>query len=954
MRRVPLFLASAMIATLVSVAAGASGELPSRGTRTLDAMAPVGPGETSYDLAAATLPRGDEPGPARLHHTVADQVAAGADGGTLDLILSLDGPADGRLARSLDLLGVWHRTFEHLPVAAVRLPVAHLDRLRNLDSVLAVSTNRELEYFLADSAKLMNTGRAWEEFGVTGKDVTIAIVDSGIDFTHPDLAPAMKANVKIPGFGGLTPTVPIEGLANTDTTSGHGTHVAGDAASRGTSSGGKFKGIAHGADLVGIGVGEGINLFTVLQGYEWLLENREQYDIEVVNNSFGISEFYAWDPYDPMTMTTKVATDAGVVVVFANGNSGGEMTMNPYALAPWVIPVAGGSKDGGVADFSSGGIEHDTVGYGWAKFEAEGETRRPLQMGLYHPAITATGAGVISTRSPTGVTPVFSLPGDAQQLPPDQLARYASMSGTSMAAPEAAGYAALLLEANPQLTPAQIRQVMQVTARPIPNVPFYRGGYGYADVSAGVELARELAAMDVRDAARRLEQLQIAKDREVLDGLDHPTRSYSWLDLAPTGLGLVTHKVQVPEGTTRIKVLTNGGGLPQVGLSSYEVTFLDAAGQPVKASSTEASGTNTVELEFHDADNQPAFGEWTMEIFATATAVLPVSVPLVDDLASKRFIATLVSIFGPDAPVPCSPIARFTPEGITAWRFFDDQAEMVAPYPGRAEYSYVGPLPSGSVGPRAEERKLAATFGVFTANLSPPAFTSAPLDAPLTMGGPAQIDVWIQGPSEVVTGLVSAQLIDYDPQTKARIVFGQSAPEVKVKASAAEPLLTEIPLAMPNPHTLPAGHQLEISLDITQLPTAGHTLLYDSDEYPSGMKFTTGALEAIDSCNGDLTDVPAADLQPTPPVDEDPAMAPSPLAGPVEMVEELITPQLAPEMPAVPGVPLPEAPALPALPMPPSVPEVPGRDAGAPPLPLATPLERLAPVGTINRLLGSG
>jgi hypothetical protein len=444
--------------------------------------------------------------------------------------------------------------------------------------------------------------------------------------------------------------------------------------------------------------------------------------------------------------------------------------------------------------------------------------------------------------------------------------------------------------------------------------------------------------------------MQIAKDQEVLATLAHPTRSYSWLDLAPTGVGVVTHKIRVPEGTTRMKVLANGGGLPQVGLSSYEVSFLDAEGKPVKATSNEASGTSIVTLEFNNEKNKPAFGEWTMEIFATATAVLPVSVPVVDDLASKRLIATLVSIFGPDAPLSCSPIDRFTPEGVTTWRFYDDQAEAVAPYPAQSGYSYVGPLPSGSVGPRDQERKLAGTFGVFTANLSPPAFTSAPLTEPLTIGGPAQVDVWIQGPSEVLTGLVTAQLVDVDPVAKSRTVFGQSAPETKVKAGVAAPLQTEVPLALPSPHTLAPGHQLEIALDITQLPTAGHTLLYDSNEFPSGIRFTTGAVEAIDSCDGDITDVPPADLQPEPPVEEDPGMAESPLAPVVEMVEELIVPQLGLELPAAPSVPLPDAPALPSMPMLPALPEIPGREADAPPLPLATPV---VPGGLTDLLVGA-
>src|SRR5581483_653708 len=110
-----------------------------------------------------------------------------------------DRPGDRHVAGALSRLGVWSTVFDQLPSAAVRLPVARLTDLRNLRGVLAIYDNHPLKYFLKESATLNNTPRAWNDLGVTGKGVTVAIIDTGVDFTHPDLAPAMKANVKLVG-----------------------------------------------------------------------------------------------------------------------------------------------------------------------------------------------------------------------------------------------------------------------------------------------------------------------------------------------------------------------------------------------------------------------------------------------------------------------------------------------------------------------------------------------------------------------------------------------------------------------------------------------------------------------------------------------------------------------------------------------------------------------------------
>ena len=191
--------------------------------------------------------------------------------------------------------------------------MARLADLRNLRGVQGVYDNHPLQFFLKDSAKLNNTGHAWNDLKVTGKGVTVAIIDTGVDFTHPDLAKAMKANVKLVGVGqDPLPTVPVAGIPNSDTSSGHGTHVAGDVAGRGTASNGEQKGMAYGADLVGIGTGDALSVITALAGYDWMLENREKYGIRVVNNSWGTG-FGPFDPMDPVALATRRASDAGVV-----------------------------------------------------------------------------------------------------------------------------------------------------------------------------------------------------------------------------------------------------------------------------------------------------------------------------------------------------------------------------------------------------------------------------------------------------------------------------------------------------------------------------------------------------------------------------------------------------------------------------------------------------------------
>ncbi|MGH9037713.1 MAG: S8 family serine peptidase [Acidimicrobiia bacterium] len=823
MRRVTLMLVVAL-----------SGALPSSGAGAGDEAA----GSVLPTPAFGVPPVTDLPGPAHLDPAAAAAAATLPAGATLDLVVSLERPAGERLRRLLDGLGTWSWAFGHVPAAALRLPVERLDLLRRTDGIVGVYLNEPLDYYLKESARQVNTDRAWNQLGVTGKGVTVAILDTGVDFGHPDLADAMRANVKLVGFGDPLPVIPVQSLTNSDTSSGHGTHVAGDVASRGTASDGAYRGLAPGAGLVGIGAGDGLSMFLVLEGLDWTMANRDRYGIRVINNSWG-SQFEPFDPYDPVNGATRALAKAGVVVVFANGNDSTEMAMNPYASPPWVLPVAAGDKTGKVADFSSRGIEADTVGLGFASVDVAGETRRPLAMGLYHPAVTTTGVDVVSTRANNTIIPITALPSDLRSVPPDELPYYTTLSGTSMAAPETAGVVALVLEAAPELTPAQVRMVLQVTARPIADTPFHAGGYGYTDASAAVELALGLHGRARGAIQEELERLQSDRDRTVLAGLAHPDHTWAWNDLAPTVVGSVAHQVTVPAGTARLKVVTNGGAVPFLGAANYEITVTDAAGQPVgNAAAANPSGATVLDVDLAKVPDV-AFGTWTVEIFAVGSPGTPSTGA--DELGAKRTLNVLVSVFGPQSGL-CLPTKQFVPENELPLRFQQDDASGV-PDPGHPGYTHVGLVRGGQLGQRTPEQRLAAAFGLASTLVTPPRFASQPLPEPVTIGGPATVGVWVQGPSEAVQGLISGQLLDLSPDGKADTVIGEIPAQVKLAASASEPVLTEAPLELAKAVTVPAGHRIALMLGVSFIGTSAHRLYFDSDEYPSGLRLTTGRLE---------------------------------------------------------------------------------------------------------------
>ena len=426
----------------------------------------------------------------------------GASGATLPApvtyVVTFDGPPTAAQIETLHGIALGVHAYQHVPAAAVVVPAAATALLRNLPGVRGVYPDQPLQYSLDNSTDTLRADGVWAE-GYDGAGIGIAVIDAGVDGTHPDLCAAPEfcsgtpvktvQNVKLIGDQEkVDPVVVLENQVSTDSSSGHGTHVAGIAAGFGVASEtpGKYRGVAPGAHLIGLGCGEIASVTTVLAAFDWVLANHANplYNIKVVNNSWGPGAGAQYDANEPVQRGIAAMHDAGLTVVFGAGNDGPKTgTINVFSANPKAISAAGGAKNGHIALFSSRGVPGSP---------------------LLRPTVTAPGMFIASVRARTGF---YAWVADATGpdfldpiLPPDDL-YYAYASGTSMSSPHVAGIAALLQQAaivnlNRYLTPAEVRNVLQNTAVSraaargpggLPNYQGYSMGAGYADALAAVQ-----------------------------------------------------------------------------------------------------------------------------------------------------------------------------------------------------------------------------------------------------------------------------------------------------------------------------------------------------------------------------------------------------------------------------------------------------------------------------------
>ncbi len=279
-------------------------------------------------------------------------------------------------------------------------------------------------YKLMDIASVTVGSDFANEYGLTGKNISVAVLDTGV-FPHKDLTTPSNRIIQFKDF--------VNNKSEPYDDDGHGTHVAGIIAGNGFSSRGRYMGVAPDANIVGVKVlgGDGSgSISDVIAGIQWIVDNKNKYNIKVITLSLGTKPKDSYND-DPLCRAVDAAVNSGITVVTAAGNSGPESsTITSPGISPNVITVGACddrkesiSKNVDIPDFSS---------------------RGPTNEGLNKPDILAPGVGIKSL--------------DNKQN------EYIKLSGTSMANPIVAGCAALLYESNPRFTPSQIKNIITSNA----------------------------------------------------------------------------------------------------------------------------------------------------------------------------------------------------------------------------------------------------------------------------------------------------------------------------------------------------------------------------------------------------------------------------------------------------------------------------------------------------------
>ena len=393
--------------------------------------------------------------------------------------------ADRNAARSAILAvgGTLGRSLPGISSQVAWVPDTALAQLAENDAIDRISLDRIAIGATERTGATIGSTQIRQQLGLDGAGISVAVIDSGIAY-HDDLADAAGSQrvdrfVDFVGGGGT----PYDDY-------GHGTHVAGIIAGNGQDSDGRRTGIAPAARLIVLKVldsaGNG-RVSDVVAAIEYAVAHKDELNIRVINLSIATAVYESYET-DPLTIAARNAVEAGIVVVAAGGNNGvGPQGNTRYGgitapgNAPWVLTVGGSSHMGTTTRGD------DTV----ASYSSRGPTAIDAAA---KPDVLAPSVGIESLSVP-GSTLYLSgapylLPGTvaSPELP------YLSRSGTSMAAPVVAGTVALMLQVNPQLTPNEVKAVLQYTAEVNAYADPLTQGAGFLNAKGAVQLARYLAA----------------------------------------------------------------------------------------------------------------------------------------------------------------------------------------------------------------------------------------------------------------------------------------------------------------------------------------------------------------------------------------------------------------------------------------------------------------------------
>ncbi|MEN8250832.1 MAG: S8 family serine peptidase [Bacteroidota bacterium] len=330
----------------------------------------------------------------------------------------------------------------------VEIPASKVDKLHELPNFLDYREDLRVHALLEDSAYQIYADYAWAN-EITGQGVKVAVVDTGIDLTHPDLTGKVVAQYD---FTTNTPDAMDD--------NGHGTHCAGIIASEGA----VYHGISSDVSLIAAKVldstGNGY-ASDVMLGIQWAVEQ----GADVINMSLGEGQYSGTCDYTDLAQVVNEAVAAGVVVCCASGNDGNPNALVSPACASGAIAVGSVDKMDVIASYSDGGVELDLVAPG-------GDTAG----GANYPEIVSTFSTEVANNPEYCFYLVSGQCYDSLFIVDG--ARYIRATGTSMAAPHVSGAAALVLQANPELSPAEVKDILEQSADDL-GTPGWDNVYGW-------------------------------------------------------------------------------------------------------------------------------------------------------------------------------------------------------------------------------------------------------------------------------------------------------------------------------------------------------------------------------------------------------------------------------------------------------------------------------------------
>jgi serine protease AprX len=402
-------------------------------------------------------------------------VVRGADGAALSLVTALVESAGGRILRRLPIING----------CAANLPNAVLAVIAGSPLVTHLSFDRVAAGAMERTGATVGAAAVRHESGLDGAGIGVAVIDSGVTPWHDDLAEPATGALRVDRFVDF-----VNGRSVSYDDYGHGSHVAGIVAGNGTDSGGARSGIAPAARITALKVlnrsGAG-RISDVIAALDYVVVHQHELNLRVVNLSVAAAVHESYN-LDPLTLAARVVVNAGIVVVAAAGNNGRSPQGQPQyggitapGNAPWVLTVAASSHMGTIdrAD--------DTV----AAFSSRGPTAIDRAA---KPDLVAPGVGIESLSDPDsalyGTRSAYLLSGTT----PTSYLPYLSLSGTSMATPVVAGTVALMLQADPTLTPNAVKAILEYTAQMNPGYDHLTQGAGFLNAKGAVDLAKSLAA----------------------------------------------------------------------------------------------------------------------------------------------------------------------------------------------------------------------------------------------------------------------------------------------------------------------------------------------------------------------------------------------------------------------------------------------------------------------------